>query len=260
MKLGYLMAYNEVNWIGFTIDQAMMLCDKLLIIEGSQFADFYDISERSDDGTLDVISDKVKQYSKEIKVVNTVRENENYRVNQCANFNFGLTQCDIGDYLISIDADEFYLDSTIDEMNQLMDEGKIDYFTPEMLMFIFGFKWTFGTQNRITIFKKTPALIFRPTHQIKRGLGPVGIKSDKVSCHHYTLVKPRERMRIRMKTSGMYEGMLEWFDQNWDKTKLLEGGIFKYIHKLYTLKQYSGPHPSVLDKHPWKDIGDIRKL
>ena len=258
MRFGFLMAYNEASWIGFTIDQAMLLCDKLLIIEGSQFANFLDIPERSDDGTLDVICDKEKQYPRRIKIIKTIRENGNYRINQCANFNLALSYCDIGGYFISLPADEFYPNSTIDEMNQLMDEGRMDYFVSKMRAFAFSFKWTFAVQNAKPIYKKTSALRHYPTCKAS-GFGPIAVKSEGISGHHYTFVKPRERMRLRMKTSGMYQGMLEWFDANWDKVELSNGGAFKYIQKSFVLRRYDGPHPIILDDHPWRHVEDVRK-
>ena len=259
MRIAMLMAFNEANWISPAIDQAMLLCDKLLIMEGSQFVAFPSIPERSDDGTLDMISNKEKQYSKRIKVIKTIRENGNYRVNQCANFNVALSYCDIGDYFISLAADEFYPNSTIDEMNHLMDEGRMDYFKLGMLEFAFGFKWTFAKQERVPIRKKTAELCYYPTCKAV-GFGPMAIKSEGIGGHHYTFVKPKERMRLRMRTSGMYEGMLEWFDANWDKVELSDEAIFKYIHKSFVLKRYDGSHPSILDGHPWRHIEDIRRI
>ena len=37
MKFGIAHVYNEKDWIGYTIDQAMKICDKLLIVEGARF-------------------------------------------------------------------------------------------------------------------------------------------------------------------------------------------------------------------------------
>jgi len=259
MRLGYLMAYNEANWIGPATDQAMMLCDKLLIVEGSQFATFPDISERSDDGTLDVISDKEKQYPGKIKIIKTIRENRNYRKNQCANFNLALSHCDVGDYFIILASDEFYLDNTIEEMNRLMDEGKMDCLELKMMKFIFGFKWAFGLDDSMRIFKKTPSVQFFPTCRAD-GLGPVAEMLKGISVHHYTWVKPRERLRLRMRTSGMYKGMVEWFNANWDVMEPEDGKSFDYVGKSYVFKRYDGEHPSILSNHPWRDIEDIRRI
>lgn len=259
MKLGFLQVYNEANWVGFAIDQAMMLCDKLLIIEGSQFVSFADIPERSDDGTLDIINDKRKQYLSKIEVINTIRKHKNYRHNQCVNFNLALDYCEIGDYFISFSADEFYPNNTIDEMNRLMDEGKMDHFISKMLSFGFSFKWTFSVHERTPIYKKVPSLLFYPTCKAV-GFGSMAMTSKEIFSHHYTFVKPRERMRLRMRTSGMYEGMLEWFDANWDKVELSDGATFKYIHKSFILERYNGPHPPILDDHPWRHVEDIRRI
>jgi len=259
MKLGVLPLFNEVNWASFAIDHAMALCDKLLISEGSQFVAFPDIPEKSDDGTLDIISDKQKQYPDRIEVIATNRKHGNYRKNQCANYNRALNYCEIGDYLVCLSGDTFYLDVTVDKVNQLMRDGKMDYLEVELLRFIFGFKWTFGTQPAQMILKKVPALRFYPTSR-PAGLGPAKVALPGISCHHYTWVKPKARMRIRMKTSGFYGGMLEWFDKNWDNIELVEGKTFEFIRKSFTVKRYDGEHPSVLDTHPWRHVEDIRRI
>ena len=259
MKLGVLPLYNEIDWASFAIDHGMMLCDKILIIEGSQFVAFPDIPERSDDGTLDVISDKQKQYPNKIEVISTVREHKNYRINQCANYNASLCYCEIDDYLVLLSGDVYYLNSFIPKINQLMEEGKMDYLSVELLRFVFGFKWTVGTQLSKVILKKIPTLHFRPT-SAPVGFGSAEMALDGISCHHYTWVKPRTRMRIRMRTSEFYKGMLEWFDKNWDNIELAEGKPFNFVQKSFILRKYDGEHPSVLDDHPWRHIEDIREL
>lgn len=259
MKLGVLPLFNEVNWAGFAIDHGMMLCDKILIIEGAQFVAFSDIPERSDDGTLDIISDKQKQYPDRIEVINTIREHRNYRLNQCANYNLSLNHCEINDYIVLLSADVFYSNDMVDKVNRLMKDGKMDYFSAKLLMFILGFKWTFTIQPSKLILRKTPTLHFRPTSR-PLGFGPVEATLDGINCHHYSFVKPRERMRLRIRTSGMYKGMLEWFDENWDRIELAESKAFNFVHKSFILRRYDGEHSSLLDNHPWRHIEDIRKI
>jgi len=259
MKLGVLPLFNEVSWANFAIDQAMMLCNKLLIVEGSQFVSFPDIPERSDDGTLDIISDKQKQYSGKIEVIGTIRKHMNYRKNQCENYNIALNYCEIGDYFISLTGDHYFLDDFIPKANRLMKDGRMDYLSVELLRFIFGFKWTIGTQPSKLIFKKVPTLRFYPTSK-PTGFGPAKVQLDGISCHHYTWVKPRARMRMRMRTSGFYKGMLEWFDKNWDKIELAEGRAFNFVHKSFILRSYDGKHSTILDNHPWRHVEDIRRI
>jgi len=259
MKLGVLPLFNEANWAGFAIDHGMLLCDKILIIEGAQFAAFSDIPERSDDGTLDIISDKQKQYPNKLEVIKTIRKHRNYRLNQCANYNLSLSYCEIGDYIVSLSADMFYLNSIIDKVNRLMEDDRMDCLNVKLSMFVLGFKWTFGTQPGKLIFRKIPTLHFRPTAR-PLGFGPAEVTLDGISCHHYKFVKPRARMRIRMRTSGFYKGMLEWFDENWDRIELAEGKTFNFVHKSFILRRYDGEHSSILDNHPWRNVEDIRRL
>ena len=262
MKLGFTQVYNEVNWIGFAIDQAMKLCDKLLIIEGSQFVAFPDIPERSTDGTLDIISDKVKQYSDRIICLNTTREHENYRHNQCANFNQGLQFCDIGDYFLILDADDFFTDNWIVSAGELMQRDEVDIVYVRSYNFIFGFNWRadFGKESpRPVIVKKIQKLRFYPTHRIKN-YGPHSHSDNRIARYHYKWLKPKERMSTRMKTSGFYHGMVEWFNEYWDKIELEKGREYPYLKGKFKLHKYEGEHPSILDNHPWRYIEDIRKI
>lgn len=264
MRFGYLQIYNEIDWAAYQIDQAMLLCDKLLITEGSQFASFTDISERSTDGTLDVIHDKMKEYSNRITLNYTIRKHPNYRSNQCANFNRALEFCDVGDYFVELDADEFYFDEHIERLNELMKEGKADILGSYGHDFAFSFKWKFIQNNmevsgKEHILKKTPNLYFVPTHKPKN-VGPLNLANKNyLGRYHYKWVKPTERMRIRHKTSGFHKGMLEWFDKNWDSIELKEGESYRFYGGYFILKRYGGNHPESLNGHPWRDIEDIRR-
>lgn len=265
MRFGYLQIYNEVNWARYQIDMAMSLCDKLLITEGSQFVSFPDISERSTDGTLDIINDKVKEYKGRIKCNNTIRASNNYRQNQCDNFNRALNFCNIGDYFVEMDADEFYFDEHINILNELMKEGKVDVIGSYGYDFAFGFKWKFlkrGTEitGRKHILKKTPNLFFVPTHNPKN-FGPIEVSDvNYVGRHHYPWVKPNDRMEIRMRTSNFHRGMLDWFNINWDSIKLEDNKSYDYFGGKFILERYEGNHPEILNGHSWKDINDIRKV
>lgn len=262
MRLGFMQVYNEAHWVGFAIEQAMRLCDKLLVIEGSQFTSFPDISERSDDGTLDIISDKVKEYADRLILINTVRSHKNYRRNQCANFNRGLEFCNKGDYFLILDADDFFADEWIEEANALMQEDKTDLIYVNSRNFSFGFNWVvdFGSSSpRLVVLKKTKQLHFVPTHKPK-GKGDRVYLPIAIYRYHYMWVKPRERMLIRMRTSNYYAGMVEWFERVWCRMKLEDGKIYQSYNGSFTLHRYDGSHPPVLDGHPWRDVKDIRRI
>jgi len=259
MKLGFMQLYNEFDWASYTIDQAMLLCDKLIITEGSHFSMYPNISERSDDGTLDIIADKIKAYPGSIKLINTIRIHNKWQANHCANYNRALNLCDIGDYFLRFDADEFYFEELIEMANDLMNEGKADCLITNERDFVFGFKWVFNVNERSIFFKRTPELHFVPSCK-PLGYGPNTIKDKSINAHHYTFVKSRERIRMRMMTSGFYKGMLEWFDANWDAVELGDGKPFDFVSEKYIFERYEGTHPAILDGHPWRHIEDTRNL
>ena len=140
MKLGFTQVYNDADWIGYAIDQAMKVCDKLLIVEGN-FMCLDDLPTRSDDGTLDIMSDKMKEYPGQIEIWPNGCDTGDHRGNQCANHQAALDRCKTGDYLIPFDTDEFYMDSFIGTMNEAMREGELDRMDWTGLQFVFGFKW-----------------------------------------------------------------------------------------------------------------------
>lgn len=240
-----------------------MLCDELLICEGSQCVSFPEFPERSDDGTLDIISDKTRQYPGKIKIVNTIRKYENYRDNQCANFNAALNHCKIGDYFIQLDADEFLLDSCIPWVNDLMAQEAFDVLWLKEYHFAYSFKWSMILNGDIigpVIYRKTPGFGFRPTH-MGINVGKRVIKSDEIVMFHYTWLKSKVRIGMRFKTSGRRKGMVKFFNESWNNIKLGDGKTHNcWSGRTLTLKRYDGEHPFILDNHPWRHIEDVRKL
>ncbi len=265
MNIGYLQVYNEVDWVGYIIDQAMTYCDKLIIIEGSQFASFKEITERSDDGTLDIINEKFDQYFDRIEILPTIRKNPNYRHNQAANFNLALKKCKLGDYFLPIDADEFYFEDHIKKIREMIEDGKVDYFISSGINLAFSFNWriiysTAEIKHTPSFFKKNRKLKFVKTHKpVNHGSNKVIDNSGKCMIH-YKWVKTKERMHIRHLTSGFRPNMAKWFNENWDKIELVENKINKYYDGEFYLQKYNGSHPDILKHHPWKNIADIRKL
>jgi len=263
MKLGFLQVYNETPWVAFAIDQAMTLCDELLICEGSQFVAYPDIPERSNDGTLDIIADKKKQYSGRIKVMNTVRVHSNYRRNQCTNFNIALNHCKVGDYFIQLDADIYFMNDCISWINSLMTQEPFDVLILKEQLFTYSFYWEMIIYSNTfcpVIYRKTPEFKFIPTHRA-RNVGEKVIKTDKQIMFHYTWVKPRARVEIRQRTSKRYREMEKWFNKSWDNIELIDGKAYPcWANMTLTLKRYNGKHPEILDNHPWRHIEDVRKI
>ena len=262
MRVGFMQIYNEANWVGFAIEQAMRLCDKLLVIEGSQFTAFPDIPERSDDGTLDIISDKMREHRGRILLINTARRHKNYRQNQCANFNRGLDFCDIDDYFLILDADDFFTDEWLERANAIMQEGDMDLIYANSRDFSFGFNWVVGfgrTSPRLVVLKKNAQLHFVPTHKVRGGGDRIYLSKD-ISRYHYMWVKPSERLRVRMRTSGRHAGMTDWFESVWCKMELKAGKVYQSYNGKFTLRRYDGVHPSILNTHPWRYVEDIRRL
>lgn len=265
MNIGFLQVFNEIGWIKYSIDHAMAFCDKLIIIEGSQFSSFNNISERSNDGTLDIIYERMNHYSDRIELINTIRKFPNYRDNQAANFNLALKKCKIGDYFLPIDADEFYFDDYIKKLKEITEEGKIDYLIGTGPNMAFSFNWRLilnGIEyHRPDILvKKTKKLRFIPTHHPKKH-GPNKIFDSSGDCFvHYKWIRPTERLYIRHQTSGFYPNMEEWFLNNWNIIELIENKKIKYYGGYFYLQKYDGPHPEILKEHPWRNINDIRNL
>lgn len=258
MKLAFIQAYNEADWIAAAIDQAMIMCDRLVIAEGAQWVKRPDIPERSDDGTLDIIADKRLEYRGCIRVINTVRKYQDYRKNQCANFNLALTHCQLGDYFIPFDCDEFFLDNWMKQIQELMKYG-VDVIRARALNFAFGFDWLidFGaSRERFVVFRKVKGLRFKPSHR-PFGCGTNEGKIPGIGFHHYAWLKRWERLLIRIE-NGRRPHMTEWLKKNWEKIVLEEGTIYEHGTDRFGLKRFHGDHPELLENHPWRYIEDIR--
>jgi len=262
MKLGFIQAYNETNWVGYAIDQAVRLCDRVLVVEGAQYVNFPDIPERSNDGTLDIISDKAHQYPNVLQVMNTTRAHNNYRINQCRNLNYALSLCKKGDYFIILDADEFYTDECISKMNSLMRENEIETIYIENISFAFSFRWLLEFKKVSfvpIIIKKIDGFYFAPTSKrINAGKRIATLKDFR--RFHYMWVKPKARLLTRMRTSMQYKGMVSWFEDAWRNMRLEDGVICKSYHQNFTLHRYDGEHSRLLANHPWRHVEDIRSL
>lgn len=263
MKLGFLQVYNEAPWIGFAIDQAMMLCDELLICEGSQFTTYPDIPERSNDGTLDIIADKKKQYSGQIKVMDTVRIYGVYKRNQCTNFNIALNHCKVGDYFLPIDADSYIMNNCISWVNNLMAQEAFDVLSLKERLFTYSFYWEMLIKVDpifyTVAYRKTPEFKFIPAHRAVN-IGEKVVESNEQILFHYTWIKSRSRVEIRFRTSKRYREMEKMFNQSWDNLELIDGKAYKcWPGRILTLKRYDGEHPEILNSHPWRYIEDIRK-
>lgn len=262
MRFGYIQVYNEATWIDYAIDQAAKLCDRALIMEGAQYTNFPNIPERSNDGTLDIISDKRRQYPNLLQVMNTTRVHKKYRINQCSNFNHALSICRQGDYFIVLDADEFYADSCIDEMNRLMRENKVETIYFKENSFAFSFRWivSFGKDSFVpVIVKKVEGFHFAPT--LKRiNAGERSVSIDGFNRFHYKWLKPKARLMTRMRTSMQYKGMASWLDDAWQNVRLEENIVYKSYSSDFTLHRYDGEHSSLLASHPWRHIEDIRRI
>lgn len=263
MILGFLQVYNEVDWIEYSIDHAMSFCDKLIIIEGSQFSQLKKIPERSNDGTLEIINQKIEEYPNSIELEKTSRKFSNYRENQAVNFNFALSKCDIGDYFAPLDADQFYFKNYIEKIKEVSDEGKIDFSVASGIVLGFSFNWRiiindlkFHTFN--ALFKKNPKLNFIPTHTpLNHGKNKV-IDEEGESLIHYMWVKPKERISLRLKTARHSKEIVRWFKKNWDKIELVDNNKVNYYKGSICIKKYNGPHPEILKNHPWRQVDDLR--
>ncbi len=265
MNVGFLQLYDEIDWVAYAIEHALKLCDKLVIIEGSQFTSFKDIPIKSTDGTLEVINEKIEEHPNDIELFSTIRKYANYRQNQAANFNLVLKKCKVGDYFFHFDADEYYYDHYIKKLIEITEDGKIDVLTSSGPNFAFSFKWKLIMSSsplkyKQIFFKKNRRLKFIKTHKPVNP-GPNHIIDESANClTHYKWVRPTQRMLIRHQTSGFYSGMLEWFNEKWEKIELIENKNNDYYGGKFWLERYDGPHPSVLKDHPWYNVEDIRKF
>jgi glycosyltransferase involved in cell wall biosynthesis len=238
-------AYNEAEYIDYAIRACLPCVDDLIIVEGSYLETIkLGASERSDDGTLEII----ERFRNE-KNVHTLFANAESDKDQR---NIGLQkikELNSDGWLLIIDADEVYTKENFAMVRNIartmgLDKKKACYF--RSLTFVNDFKH-YAEQDFPRLFKITPECTFvNDNHmQWKDAAWTMQhvIKIPYLRYHHYAFCKGLERFELKKKWWETRFG--KEFDYGWtvdEKGKIDDPG--------HIIQEYHGSHPEIMKEHP----------
>ena len=276
--IALMLTWNNIEFFKCALKQALSFCDEVIAIEGCHLPNY---PLRSPDGTYEYIQ-SIK--NEKLVIINIEKFDHTIPNNsqlQCHIRETYLKQSKYwqpGNWVIHWDDDAFYFDKDLPLIKELMESTPANVISCKERRF--GFNFRFNVLANIEDFqasvmqKITPGCHFTAPSKMcdKNGLIYIDrLKVPEITFHHYPYVKltPRAKFRWALSvakgcTSNKITPKL-WDDFSWEKDEdiLKQGQLFKSIvggSEIASVNVYNGPHPEVLDSHPWKDINDIRNL
>lgn len=166
----------------------------------------------STDGTRQFLEDwAVKRIlkGKHVCIVNNVRENVNYRINQAntSNLVMLLTDWQPDDWMMIVDVDQFYTKADIDAVKMLMKSDKYDFFTYKVNNFFYDLQHcqetVDSTQSRLPSRLVEGSFWRQTNHLTMRGMYYKACSNmrecvlAKIQGLHYEGLRPKSRLDLR---------------------------------------------------------------
>jgi len=254
---GFICVYEDVDYLEQTILSCKDHLDKLIIVEGAFQCTLYtngkrnNRTERSSDGTLDIINKYVDNKKIFVKYANLQEHKFHYQI--------GLDFCKEQkmDWGMLIDSDEIYTPNSFALLkSKLSKADKLGIFEYRInaYCFINDFQHYYKGQYP-RVFKVTPEAKFVfdnevawPDHGKMQDCGKINdyihLLSETPSFYHYGYV--RRKKRFDLKVECLFEK-----DHNpiQHQYKLIND---KYvIPESITIYNYTGKHPTIMQKHKY---------
>jgi len=268
-----MITWNNLEFFKRALQQALGFCDEVILSEGCSSKDY---PRRSTDGTCEFIETmrghpKLKimdvDYSefKDASYIDT-QWTTRKRLTKMAELFLP------GNWYTAWDDDQFFFDEDLPKLKHAMETKDFNTLLFRERRFIYNFRFnTAGTGNWY-FHRITAGHSFAPLMHLCYADGTV-YEKRKEKCNredfyyfHYPYVKKPERIKARWAMSiekgttasiGRFEN---WMKMEWDQEK----DIVKYRKMIENMQGqghfniYPGPHPEVLDDHPWRHIEDVR--
>lgn len=246
-KIGFMIVYNDADYVGPVIDSVKDWLDELIIVEGAlQVTIKCGYPERSNDGTLEVL----KQYENNPKI--TVLHRNEYEHIQQYDVGYQLAIEKGADWAVMIDSDEVWTKAAHQKadafMKKFVNEEAMIMRIQEWV-FINDFKtWYPGEYFRF--FKANPGSKFVDGNEVQfagRQRGDFKRFVIPGKCiYHYSYV--RRKWRWDMKYAYMKE----------KKPSLVNGyrleGDSYHLPSDIPIYEFTGEHPESMKNHPFASM------
>lgn len=241
MLVGFMVAFNEADFIEYSIRSVIESLDELIIIEGS-WAEHYQVNGelRSDDGTIEII----KKLQKEFSNISLYHKNENSQLEQ-RNLYFKL--CPKNPHvMLLVDADEVWKEDDLQQIKQIADKWPTSgalpphVYTVNSLVFINDF-YTMSPVRYPRIWELEPGLNYRFTepNTILINNEEFYQKDLDLSYFHYSYTHSPERFRQKKRERTKLHGNFAWE---------LRNGLVQRDDA--NIQQFNEKHPKIMREHP----------
>jgi len=251
-KVGFMIVYNDADYIDFAINSVKNWFDEFVIIEGAfEITMKCGMPPRSNDGTLDIIWKYVDNKKIFLKQANLREHKLHYQIG----LDFAKERS--ADWAIMVDSDEIWTEAAkklVDAKLKTADKIGAYEFRIKEYCFVNDFNtWYPGEYPRI--FKVTPEAYFVADNEVAwpdhgkhedrgRAQNHIHLLSPTMKIFHYGYV--RRKKRWRLKQDYMYE-------KDGNPVNLqhkLEGNTYILPSDIPVYK-FDGNHPECMKTHPF---------
>ena len=241
LKIGFMCAYNEADFIEYSIRSVIDRLDELIIFEGS-WKECYEVNgkKRSDDGTVEILEKLQKEFSN-LRVFHYNEDNQLIQRNRI------FEQLPRDCWLWIVDADEVYDEENLDKIDALLSFSQDECIKLNSLTFANDFYNVFNIEFP-RLFRIKPQNQYRfvapnelakktPTGEIEK-LNIVSYKD--IRFWHYSYCHSPERFMEKKKERTKAHGHFTW--------ELTNGVVHKPGGRIGD--PYDGDHPEIMKTHP----------
>lgn len=272
MKLiGILLTWNNLEFLRCSLAQAIDFCDEVIVVEGCHSRQY---PIRSTDGTVAYLKQfhkhpKVRLYFVRFRWGRYSKTQVRLRRNLIQRSRYYTP----GNWIVQWDDDFVFFEDDLPRIRRVMETTEHDTIMFKERRFCYNFQFNhFGHYGVIHWDRITPGCYYKPMHRLYYKDGREYLDRlylDDVVYHHYVYVKRPERakarwaMSIEKGTEASRSNYERWMALRWNEPD----DIFEYEadfrHLLGgngALNIYTGPHPRIMDQHPWRHVADVRTL
>jgi len=243
--------WNDIEWLEASLQHVeYWQADKVYLSEGN-WSQAYEA--RSTDGTREKL-ERFTSVRKNVFVIDNVRDDENYRVNQAntSNLVMKLAGAEPGDWMLIIDVDHFYFKKDIDYVKKLIQKSgnKFDYITLYTYNFLYslrGYNLYYDKNGTKLPYKLLKNCTWRETNHLCVGekaysdIPQLKSKRMRFAAMHYEGLRLPDRLKDKY-SIGDRKSFEEY-----------KGGI-----KVKDMRRYRGRHPEFV-VHALKSGGYLNR-
>lgn len=279
--VGMMPVFNAEDWVEWAVEGVINFVDELVVVEGYMGPWWHFGSCRSQDQTIPIL----KRLSAKYDRITLTNSQSRYHVlaGRASTYNHVIRTSRLfnqADWCFISDSDEFYTSEQLTQIHKCLKHTDYNIVTVTARMFFFNFRY-YIEQSLNRFIRVTPGLFFKPGQvpHYQNGQpyasGETILQNDPM--FHYSFVRRTEleiQRRIMEYCANQRDRRIfEWIDKvylTWtpenaeaiyaiNETITGNRGI-NFVPPAKPLNKYEGPHPAVLDEHPFRHLDDVRNL